>query len=197
LVTVHIAQYRDGWRNWRRVTVDKIFVFRRKSDSVVSIFWCEQFKVGTINFDAVIVPVIRVSLFFSPCGKVYFSLLLIHIPYLLHGPLALGNAILDFSRFYIQYAHARICSIFRTATKQGINLRDAVDVDLSPLKNEEEFLMIKKILSFTEIIEKSAELLEVHRVAFYLQDLVGTFHSTILAIALSAMTMLCLLRVCF
>ena len=36
--------------------------------------------------------------------------------------------------------------------------------------------MIKKILSFAEIIEKSAELLEVHRVAFYLQDLVGTFH---------------------
>ncbi|MBT4375426.1 MAG: arginine--tRNA ligase, partial [Nitrospina sp.] len=37
--------------------------------------------------------------------------------------------------FYIQYAHARICSIFRTATKQGIKLRDAVNVDLSPLKN--------------------------------------------------------------
>ena len=65
---------------------------------------------------------------------------------------------------------------FRTATEQGIKLLDSVDVDLSPLKNEEEFLMIKKILSFTEIIEKSAKLLEVHRVAFYLQDLVGTFH---------------------
>ena len=78
--------------------------------------------------------------------------------------------------FYIQYAHARICSIFRTATEQGIKLLDSVDIDLSPLKNEEEFLMIKKILSFAEIIEKSAELLEVHRVAFYLQDLVGTFH---------------------
>jgi len=78
--------------------------------------------------------------------------------------------------FYIQYAHARICSIFRTATEQGIKLLDSVDIDLSPLKNEEEFVMIKKILSFTEIIEKSAELLEVHRVPFYLQDLVGTFH---------------------
>jgi len=78
--------------------------------------------------------------------------------------------------FYIQYAHARICSIFRTATEQGIKLLDSDDIDLSPLKNEEEFLMIKKILSFAEIIEKSAELLEVHRVAFYLQDLVGTFH---------------------
>ena len=78
--------------------------------------------------------------------------------------------------FYIQYAHARICSIFRIATEQGIKLLDSVDIDLSPLKNEEEFVMIKKILAFTEIVEKSAELFEVHRIAFYLQDLVGTFH---------------------
>ena len=78
--------------------------------------------------------------------------------------------------FYIQYAHARICSIFRTATEQGIKLLDSVDIDLSPLKSKEEFVMIKKILAFTETVEKSAELLEVHRIAFYLQDLVGTFH---------------------
>ncbi|MBT7272163.1 MAG: arginine--tRNA ligase [Nitrospina sp.] len=78
--------------------------------------------------------------------------------------------------FYIQYAHARICSIFRKATENGIKLLDSADIDLSPLKNEEEFIMIKKILSFGETIEKSAELLEVHRIAFYLQDLVGTFH---------------------
>ena len=78
--------------------------------------------------------------------------------------------------FYIQYAHARICSIFRKATENGIKLLDSADIDLSPLKNEEEFIMIKKILSFGETIEKSAELLEVHRIAFYLQDLVGNFH---------------------
>ena len=78
--------------------------------------------------------------------------------------------------FYIQYAHARICSIFRKATENGIKLLDSADIDLSPLKNEEEFIMIKKILSFGETIEKSAELLEVHRIAFYLKDLVGTFH---------------------
>ena len=78
--------------------------------------------------------------------------------------------------FYIQYAHARICSIFRTADEQGIKLLDTAKIDLSPLVNEEEFIMIKKILIFTEIVEKSAELLEVHRIAFYLQDLVGTFH---------------------
>ena len=78
--------------------------------------------------------------------------------------------------FYIQYAHARICSIFRAATEQGISLLEFTDIDLSPLKNEEEFTLIKKILGFTEVVEKSAELLEVHRIAFYLQDLVGAFH---------------------
>jgi len=78
--------------------------------------------------------------------------------------------------FYIQYAHARICSIFRIAGEQGINLLESTDIDLSPLKDEEEFTLIKKILSFTEVVEKSAELLEVHRIAFYLQDLVGAFH---------------------
>ena len=65
---------------------------------------------------------------------------------------------------------------FEQPAERGIKPLDSVDIDLSPLKNEEEFVMIKKILSFGEIIEKSAELLEVHRVAFYLQDLVGTFH---------------------
>ena len=78
--------------------------------------------------------------------------------------------------FYIQYAHARICSIFRTAAEQGLYLMEPTNIDLSPLKNDEEFILIKKILAFTEVIEKSAELLEVHRIAFYLQDLVGAFH---------------------
>ena len=50
--------------------------------------------------------------------------------------------------FYIQYAHARICSIFRTATEQGIKLLDSIDIDLSPLKNKEEFVMIKKNTCF-------------------------------------------------
>ncbi len=78
--------------------------------------------------------------------------------------------------FYIQYAHARICSIFRTAAEQGLNLPLPSKIDLSPLKDEEEFSLIKRILSFTEVIEKSAESLEVHRVPFFLHDLVAAFH---------------------
>ena len=78
--------------------------------------------------------------------------------------------------FYIQYAHARICSIFRAAAEQGLNLLAPTDVDLSLLKDEEELNIIKKILAFTEVVEKSAKSLEVHRIAFYLQDLVSAFH---------------------
>jgi arginyl-tRNA synthetase len=64
--------------------------------------------------------------------------------------------------FYIQYAHARICSIFRAAAEQGLNLLAPADVDLSLLKDEEELNIIKKILAFTEVVEKSAnKVLEV------------------------------------
>jgi len=78
--------------------------------------------------------------------------------------------------FYIQYAHARICSIFHTAAEQGLNLLAPAEIDLSLLKDEEELSIIKKILAFTEVVEKSAQSLEVHRIAFYLQDLVSSFH---------------------
>lgn len=78
--------------------------------------------------------------------------------------------------FYIQYAHARICSIFRSAAEQGIDLLKPSDVDLLLLKNDDEFRIMKKILAFTEVVEKSARMQEVHLIAFYLQDLVGSFH---------------------
>lgn len=79
--------------------------------------------------------------------------------------------------FYIQYAHARICSVFRTARERGVQLPAASEVDLSPLKEDEEFILIQKILSFPEVVEKSALSLEIHRIPFYLQDLVSVFHA--------------------
>lgn len=78
--------------------------------------------------------------------------------------------------FYVQYAHARICSVFATAMDRQIALRAHTEIDLSPLQDEEEFSLINKILSFTEVVEKSALALEVHRIAYYLQDLVSAFH---------------------
>ena len=78
--------------------------------------------------------------------------------------------------FYIQYAHARICSIFRGSKEKGIELMDNREVDLSPLVEDEEYSIIKTILAFPEVVEKSANALEVHRISHYLLDLVSRFH---------------------
>ncbi len=78
--------------------------------------------------------------------------------------------------FYIQYAHARICSIFRSAEEKGVTCNKSAEVDLSPLNEEEEFAIIQAILAFPEIVEKSARALEVHRISHYLLDLVSRFH---------------------
>jgi arginyl-tRNA synthetase len=79
--------------------------------------------------------------------------------------------------YYIQYAHARICSVFRTAGEQKVPLTDLSSADISLLKEAEEFALIKKILAYPACIEKSAQSLEIHRIAFYLQELVSIFHS--------------------
>ena len=79
--------------------------------------------------------------------------------------------------FYIQYAHARICNVFLTADKQGVTVPDHKEVDLSLLVEDEEIQIIKNILAFTEVVEKSALSLEVHRISHYLHDLVAVFHS--------------------
>jgi arginyl-tRNA synthetase len=78
--------------------------------------------------------------------------------------------------FYIQYAHARICNVFLKAKNQGIEVPEYSGVDLTPLVEDEEFTLIKNILGFSEVIEKSALAKEVHRISHYLHDLVALFH---------------------
>ena len=78
--------------------------------------------------------------------------------------------------FYIQYAHARICSIFRTAEEKGVVWDRSNEVNLSLLVEEEEFGIIRAVLAFPEIVEKSARALEVHRISHYLLDMVSRFH---------------------
>ena len=76
--------------------------------------------------------------------------------------------------FYIQYAHARICSIFRAAEEKGVMYDSSVELSL--LSQDEELAIIQVILAFPEIVEKSARALEVHRISHYLLDLVSRFH---------------------
>ena len=78
--------------------------------------------------------------------------------------------------YYIQYAHARICNIFETARERGIDCEKLEQADLGLLQDE-DLALIKKMMLFPEVIEKSALALEVHRLPFYLQDLASAFHS--------------------
>ena len=80
--------------------------------------------------------------------------------------------------FYVQYAHARISSIFRTAQERKIPVpQEFLRVDLTPLKLEEEMALIKKTLQFPHLIEGMARSLEPHRLTYYLQELASAFHS--------------------
>jgi arginyl-tRNA synthetase len=79
--------------------------------------------------------------------------------------------------YYVQYAHARIASIFRNAKEAGIETDRLNEADLSLLTLNEEINLIKGILGFYHVMEGSATSLEPHRITFYLIDLVGRFHS--------------------
>ena len=79
--------------------------------------------------------------------------------------------------FYVQYAHARICSILRQAEAQGYTLPDFEKVEYSLLNEEQELALIKKIADLPEEIASAAELLEPHRLCSYLHDLASSFHS--------------------
>ena len=78
--------------------------------------------------------------------------------------------------FYIQYAHARICSIFRAAEEKGVVWNRSNEVNLAPLVEEEEFGIIRAVLAFPEVVEKSARAMEVHRIPHFLLDMVSRFH---------------------
>jgi len=79
--------------------------------------------------------------------------------------------------YYVQYAHARICSIMRNADERGYKIPAYDEVDLSFLTLPEEINLIKTITRFPEVIEGSALSLEPHRLTFYLNDLAALFHS--------------------
>jgi arginyl-tRNA synthetase len=79
--------------------------------------------------------------------------------------------------YYVQYAHARICSILRIATERGYTVPTFDRADLSLLQLPEEIDLVKAITRFPEVLEGAARTLEPHRVTFYLNDLAALFHS--------------------
>ena len=79
--------------------------------------------------------------------------------------------------YYVQYAHARICSIFRQAEGAGITLPDWSEIDCRLLNSAEELALLRKIADFPEEIIIAGRTLAPHRIARYVLDLAGLFHS--------------------
>ncbi|MDI6775835.1 MAG: arginine--tRNA ligase [Syntrophales bacterium] len=79
--------------------------------------------------------------------------------------------------YYVQYAHARICSILKRASEQGDKIPGYGDADLHLLKLPEEVELIKTVTRFPEVVEGAALAIEPHRLTFYLNDLAAIFHS--------------------
>ncbi|MEE0826636.1 MAG: arginine--tRNA ligase [Eggerthellaceae bacterium] len=91
--------------------------------------------------------------------------------------------------YYVQYAHARICSILRKAGEaRGMNVESAGieeivaelgldDIDLSPLAHESELALMRKMADFSELVAGAARDRAPFRLTHYAQELAGLFHS--------------------
>ncbi len=76
--------------------------------------------------------------------------------------------------YYIQYAHARVCSVLE---QWGGDEQTLYGANPAPLVSPHEAALLKRLMEFPEIIENAARDLAPHSVAFYLKDLAGEFHS--------------------
>ena len=79
--------------------------------------------------------------------------------------------------FYVQYAHARCCSIFREMKKQGIAQSPIDVVDFACLKESEALQLIQHLSEFPEIVLSSAEKRAPHQLTHYLYELSALFHA--------------------
>ena len=81
--------------------------------------------------------------------------------------------------FYVQYAHARIHSIYAKYEEQGGSIGDIdfTSVDLSSLTAPEELDMIKKLGQFPQVLASCAQTLDVHHLPYYLYELSSVFHN--------------------
>ncbi|AIQ10698.1 arginine--tRNA ligase [Paenibacillus durus] len=79
--------------------------------------------------------------------------------------------------FYVQYAHARICSVFRQAEEQGIVLPDLAGIDYSKLTAEHEYALLRKVGELPAEIDLAVEGYAPHRLIRYVYELASLFHS--------------------
>jgi arginyl-tRNA synthetase len=79
--------------------------------------------------------------------------------------------------YYVQYAHARLSSLFRVAEERGIPVPRPHETNLDLLTDPDEFILIRKLSAYPSIVQGSAAALEPHRITFYLQELAGLLHT--------------------
>ncbi|OPX44835.1 arginine--tRNA ligase [Ruminiclostridium hungatei] len=79
--------------------------------------------------------------------------------------------------FYVQYAHARICSMLKLLESEGISIPDINTARLELLDKQEELELIKKLSEYPDEVRISAETLEPSRLTRYVQEVAASFHS--------------------
>jgi arginyl-tRNA synthetase len=80
--------------------------------------------------------------------------------------------------YYVQYAYARVCSVFRQLQEKGFtHERDVGDANLSLLVEPHEKALIRRLVYYPELLAAAALALEPHQVAHYLRDLAADFHT--------------------
>ena len=78
--------------------------------------------------------------------------------------------------YYVEYAHARICSLLRALAEEGVTVPAQADVDMTLLTGETEQALIKQIAQFCEEVKLSARDYDPSHINRYLQELAGCFH---------------------
>jgi arginyl-tRNA synthetase len=78
--------------------------------------------------------------------------------------------------YYVQYGHARTCSIGRTAEEAGVPLPGPGDFDASRLELAEELEIVKKLGEFPDVVDRAAEAREPHHLPYYLRDVAALWN---------------------
>ena len=79
--------------------------------------------------------------------------------------------------YYVQYAHARICRVFKTAIERDIGVSNIESADFALLASDHETTLLTLLQRFPEIVESAASNYEPHQITYYLRDLATAFHS--------------------
>src|SRR5690606_21380902 len=80
--------------------------------------------------------------------------------------------------YYVQYAHARICSVFRKLREKGfVHDRELGARNVALLEEPHERALIRRLTSYEELLASAARALEPHQIAHYLREIAGDFHT--------------------